>query len=172
MGQQCGYCKKMNHFSKVCLSKEFHQLQEVAEADTEPERDSDHEESEDDPLFVYSVKSSCVAEDEQFYEVIEVEVGVEDIEVRFQLDSSAKVNVMSLNTYSNLQRRPLAPLKTTNTMLICFSKHRLKPCGEVVLSAKYKGYVENVKYFVVEPEVESVLGGNICVKLGLLKRAH
>ena len=60
----------MNHFSKVCLSKEVHQLQEVAETDTEPEGESDHEESEDDSLFVYSVKSSCVAEDEQFYEVI------------------------------------------------------------------------------------------------------
>ena len=167
MGQQCGYCKKMNHFSKVCLSKEVHQLQEVAETDTEPEGDSDHEES-DDSLFVYSVNSSCVAEDEQFYEVIEVE----DTEVRFQLDSGAKANVMSLSTYNNLKRRPLAPLKTTNTVLISFSKHRLKPCGEVVLSAKYKDNAENVKFFVVESEVESVLSGNICVKLGLLKRVH
>ena len=41
-----------------------------------------------------------------------------------------------------------------------------------MLSAKYKGYVENVKFFVVEPEVESVLSGNVCVKLGLLKRVH
>ena len=82
MGQECGYCKKMNHFSKLCLSKEVHQLQEVAETNTEPEGDSDHEESEDDSLFLYSVKSSCVAEDEQFYEVIEVE----NTEVCFQLD--------------------------------------------------------------------------------------
>ena len=148
MGQQCGYCKKMNHFSKVCSSKEVHQLQEVAETDTEPEGDSEHEESEDNSLFVYSVKSSCVAEDEQLYEVIEVE----DTEVRFQLDSGAKANVMSLSTYNNLKRRPLAPLKTTNTVLISFSKHRLKPCGEVVLSAKYKDNVENAKFFVVEPK--------------------
>ena len=41
-----------------------------------------------------------------------------------------------------------------------------------MLSAKYKGYVENVKFFVVEPEVESVFSGNICVKLDLLKRVH
>ena len=42
-------------------------------------------------------------------------------------------------------------------MLIFFSKHRLKPCGEVVLGVKYKVNVEDVQYFVVEPEVESVL---------------
>ena len=166
MGQQCRHCKKMNHFSKLCLSKEVHQLQEVADSDQETEGDSDQEQSEDDSLFVYSVKSSCVPEDEQFHEVIVLG----DTEVRFQLDSGAKANVMSLKTYNNLRRRP--PLTKTNTVLISFSKHRLKPCGEVVLSAKYKDNVEDVRFFVVEPEVESVLSGNICVKLGLLKRVH
>ena len=42
---------------------------ESFETDTETEGDSHREESEDDSLFVYSVKSSCVAKDEQFYEV-------------------------------------------------------------------------------------------------------
>ena len=78
----------MNHFSKLFLSKEVHLV--VV--------DSDQEESEDDSLFVYSVKSSYVPEDEQFYEIIVVE----DTEVRFQLDSDAKANVMSLKTYDNL----------------------------------------------------------------------
>ena len=167
MGQQCRHCKKMNHFSKLCLSKEVHQLREVDDSDQETEGDSDQEENEVDSLFVYSVKSSCVPEDEQFHEVIVVE----DTEVCFQLDSGAKANVISLKNYNNLRRRP--PLTTkTNTVLVSFSKHRLKPCGEVVLSAKYKDNVEDVKFFVVEPEVESVLSGNICVKLGLLKRVH
>ena len=40
------------------------------------------------------------------------------------------------------------------------------------MSAKYKDNVEDVKFFVVEPEEESVFSGNICVKLGLLKRVH
>ena len=40
------------------------------------------------------------------------------------------------------------------------------------MSVKYKDKVEGVKFFVIEPEVESVLSGNICVKLGLLKRVH
>ena len=149
----------MNHFSKLCLSKEVHQLQEVADYDQETEGDSDQEESEDDSLFVYS-------EDKQFHEVIVVE----DTEVRFQLDSGAKDNVISLKNYKNLRRRPA--LTKTNAVLISFSKQRLKPCGEVVLSARYKDNVEDVKFFAVEPEVKSVLSGNMCVKLGLLKRVH
>ena len=38
----------------------------------------------------------------------------------------------------------------------------------MVLSAVYKDNVEDVEFFVVEPEVESVLSENICVKLGIL----
>jgi len=105
-----------------------------------------------------------LAEDEQFYKVVEVE----DTQVCFQLDSGAKANVMSLKTFSNLQHHPLPLLKKTHTVLVSFSKHKLKPCGEVVLSTRYKDKVEGVKFFVVEPEVESVT----CVKLGLLKRVH
>ncbi|KAL9955782.1 hypothetical protein ACROYT_G037161 [Oculina patagonica] len=137
MGQQCGYCKKMNHYAKFCMTKQVHKLQEAVDSEQETEEDSDQEESEEDPsLFVYSVESSCVTEDEQFYE----EVEVEGTRVRFQLDSGAKAN--------------------------------LKPCGEVVLNTRYKDRVVDVKFFIVDPEVESVLSGNTCVNLGLLKRVY
>ena len=83
-----------------------------------------------------------------------------------------KANVMSLKTYSNLKREQLPPLKKTNTVLISFPKYKLKSLEEVVLTTRYKDNAEDVKFFVVEPEVESVLNGNTCVKLDLLKRVH
>ena len=119
-------------------------------------------------LFVYAVESTIPSEDEQFYEMVEVE----NIKVKFQLDSGAKANVMSFKTHNSLKCTSLRPLKKTNTVLISFSKHKLKPFGEVVLKVKYKDHVEDVKFFVVESEVESVLSGNTCVKLGLLKRVY
>ena len=51
-------------------------------------------------------------------------------------------------------------------------QHKLKPRGEVALTTRYKDQVENVKFFVVDTEVESVLIGNSCLKLGLLKRVY
>ena len=62
MGQQCGLCKKMNHYAKFCRSKEVHNLEEVVDSDPEEE-----ESEEESPLFVYSLESSSVREDEQFY---------------------------------------------------------------------------------------------------------
>ena len=40
------------------------------------------------------------------------------------------------------------------------------------MTTRYKDQVENVNFFVVDTEVESVLSGNSCLKLGLLKRVH
>ena len=41
-----------------------------------------------------------------------------------------------------------------------------------MLRVKYKDNLEDVKFFVVESDVESVLSGSTCVKLGLLKRVY
>ena len=114
------------------------------------------------------VESNIVAEDEQFHETVKVE----NTKVQFQLDSSAKANVISPKTYSSLNCRPLPPLRKTRTVLLSFSKHKLKPQGEVVLMIRCKDKVGNIKFFVVDTEVESVLSGNSCTKLGLPKRVY
>ena len=150
------------------MAKQVQNLQAV-DSEQETGEDSDQKESEEDSsLFVYSVESSCVTEDEQFYE----EVEVEGTQVRFQLDSGAKANVMSRKTFNSLKFKPPPRLEKTNTVLISFSKYKLKPCGEVVLKTRYKDRIEDVKFFIVDPEVDSVLSRNTCVKLGLLKRVY
>lgn len=55
--------------------------------------------------------------------------------------------------------------------MISFSKQKLKPNGEVVLTTRYKDQVEDVRCFVVSG-VESVLNGHKCIKLGFLKKVH
>ena len=94
MGQQCGLCKKTNHYAKLCRSKEVHNLEEVEDSDSEEEKSD-----EALLLFAYSLESSSVKEDEQFNVTIEIE----GAQVRFQLDSGAKANVMSAKVYSNLR---------------------------------------------------------------------
>ena len=144
----------MNHYSKFFRSRQVHHLQE--EDDSQNGSDDSGDRGDESSLFVYAVESNSLAEDEQFCET----VGVEDTQVRFQLDSGAKANVISLKTYSSLKRRPSPPLRKTRTVLVSFSKHKPKPRGEVVLTTKYKDQVENVKFFVVDTEVEPVLSGN------------
>lgn len=92
----------MNHYNaEFCRSKEVHNLEDVE--DSGPEEESE----EELPLYVFSLESSSVKEDEQFYETAEIE----GAQVRFQLDSGAKANDMSAMVYSNLRRGSPPPLK-------------------------------------------------------------
>ena len=158
IGQQCRYCKKMNHFSKFCLSKDVHQLQEVADSNKETEGDCDHEESKDDSLFVYSVKSNCIAEDEQFYEVLSWKI------LKF---TSSWIVVQKLM----LCHWALTIISSKDHKL-CWKQQILcwfpSPSTDWNLVEKW-WRVRNTKimpkmsrFFVVEPEVESVLHGNMC----------
>ena len=92
----------MNQYAKFRRSKEVHNLEDVEESGADKE-----ESVEELPLFVFSLESSSVKEDEQFYETAEIE----GAQVRFQLDSGAKANDMSTMVYSNLRRGSPPPLK-------------------------------------------------------------
>ena len=130
MGQQCNFCKKMNHYSKLCRSRQVHHLQE--EDDSQNSSDDSGDCGDESSLFVYVVESNSLAEEEQFPETVELE----GTQVKFQLDSSAKANVISLKNYNSLKCRPLPPLRKTRTVLVSFSKQKLKPRGEVALTAR------------------------------------
>jgi hypothetical protein len=128
----------MNHYAKVWRATPVNNVQLQRK-----EEDTSSEDS-DSSLFVYAIESTIPSGDEQFYETVDVE----NIKVKFQLDSGEKANVMSFKTYNNLKCTSLRPLKKTNTVLVSFSKHKLKPFGEVVLKVKYKDHTEDVHFFL------------------------
>ena len=68
MGQQCRRCQKMNHFAKVCRAKLVNNVQLQRKEDTSSEDSDDYA-----SLFVYAVESTTSSENEQFYEMVEVE---------------------------------------------------------------------------------------------------
>ena len=144
----------------------MHHLRE--EDDLKNSSDDSGDCGDESSLFVYAVEPNSLTEDEQFHETVELEGN----QVTFQRDTGAKAIVISLQTYSSLKCRPSPPLRKTRTVLVSLSKHKLKPRGEVALTTRYKDQVENVKFFVVDTEVDSVLSGNSCLKLGLVKRVY
>lgn len=79
---------------------------------------------------------------------------------------------MLLKIFNSFKFKNFLRLEKINIVLIFFFKYKLKFCGEVVLNISYKDRVEDVKFFIVDFEVELVFSGNICVKFGLLKRVY
>ena len=159
MGQQCGLCKKDESLCKVLQIKRSPQSWRSRGLWCRVRRKW----GRITPLCVLIGIKQCGGRWLVLYKTVEIE----GAQVRFQLDSGSKANVLSAKVYSNLRRGSPPPLKKTSTVLISFSK--LKPNGEVVLTSRYNDQVEDVRFFVV-PGVKSVLSGHICIKLGPLKR--
>ena len=61
----------MNHYSKLCRSRQVHHLQE--EDDSQNSSDDSGDCGDESSLFVYAVESNSLAEDEQFHENVELE---------------------------------------------------------------------------------------------------
>ena len=59
MGQQCSFCKKMNHYSKLCRSGQVHHLQE--EDDSQNSSDDSRDCGDESSLFVYALQSNSLA---------------------------------------------------------------------------------------------------------------
>ena len=54
------------------------------------------------------------------------------VQVKFQLDSGATVNILPVEIYQEVQRDPeLKHLKKTQTTLVMFNNSELKPLGTV-----------------------------------------
>ena len=81
----------------------MHHLQE--EDDSQDSSEDSGDCGDESSLFVYAVESNSLAEDEKFHETVELE----DTQVKFELNSGAKANVISLKTYNSLKCRPLTP---------------------------------------------------------------
>jgi hypothetical protein len=122
----------MNHYAKASRAKPVNNVQLQRKEDISSE-------DSDSSLFVYAIESTIPSEDELFYETVDVE--------NIKVNSGAKANVMFLKTYNNPKCTSLRPMKKRYTVLISFSKHKLKPFGEVVLIVKYKNRIEDVKFF-------------------------
>ena len=90
--------------------------------------------------------------------------------ISFQLDTGARCNVMSLNTLECTNLNP--KLQPSDAPLKSYSGHMIDTVGMVYLPCVYKGQMTSVKFYIVDGDVQSVLGAKTCQTMGLVKRIH
>ena len=130
----------MNHFASVCQSKitvlkGIHYVEEA--------------EDSDEDLFVGCITSVNVVDMGEWYE----DLRIESKTVKFQLDTGAKVNVISDKVIQDLD----IECHYEKTLVKSYSDHQIPTKGVVTLPCEYKGKVFHVKFHVIEIEAPSVL---------------
>ena len=131
------------------------------------EQPSDSEYSEDE-LFIAMVQqvNSIQEENDEWTETLIIN----NTEIKFQLDTGAKCNVMSKSTFetTNLDlafSKSDAPLRS-------YSGHIIKTLGSVILPCKYRKKMYQIKFHVINSEVQPVISAETCKEMGLVKRIH
>jgi transposase InsO family protein len=158
-GKSCLYCKKKNHFAKVCMSKErnpqgIHNIMD------------DKEETKEDELFVNTISEGEVPN--AAFVNVETDTGNT---IRFKVDSGAQANVIPLETYNSLKLKP--KIRKCSTKLSAYAGGQITVQGYIILKCKHKCQSYTGRFFVVKTpptaHAQPILGLSACLLLKVLE---
>ena len=148
-GTKCAKCKKLNHWAKMCKSrdpKNVHQIEEDSDSEAES--------------FIGAVYSKH-KQDGQAY----ITTSVLGMDVKFKLDTGAQANILPWSMFLKLRLKRKVRLIITKNKLTSYSGDSLQVKGTCKLSVLDRV----VKFYVVDTVMEPILGFNACEELKLVK---
>ena len=152
--KRCHKCQGMNHFSKLCRSREPAIKQVLQDSDSS------------DDQYVFHITDRKSVNKIQSY----ITVHVNKTPIRMQIDSGADVNILDEKTYNLVQHN--SKLKPTKLKLYSYgSSSPLKLLGKVSLLVASKNSYDVADFFVTKGGINSgsLLGCATASKLGILK---
>ena len=143
-GKKCDKCKGPNHFKSIC-KKNVHAISQSGNLDDDI-----------DDKWLMAVKNDGNS--------IIATLTVNDLDVKFQLDSAADVNTIC---QKHVRKQQVSP---TNTRLNMWNKTDLKPLGEtsLVVTNHCSNIQHEIKFVVVPNGFTNLLGLNTIQELGFV----
>lgn len=166
-GKTCKKCQRKNHFASVCQSKTI-QLVSTQNDDGQPEIDQHNLSDTGNYSFILdSVCDNLLRTGAWMKDVL-----VNDCKIiKFKLDTGAECNILSRKTLvSVFNHKPLDIMKKVGIDLISYGNFRIKTIGRINLRCKTDKKSEILNFFVVDENLQSLLGLDACLKLNLIKR--
>ena len=164
-GKTCNNCMKRNHFASVCMSSAAAKPQKL-----KPRKlntvDVDTDSESDNELYVATIETVNSLAFDEWSETIHVN----NVPVKFQLDTGAKCNVISLSTLTAVC--PEAKIHKQEVPLRSYSGHLIKPIGVTSITCRYRDQDFKVNFYIVKSEVQAVLGAKTCQEMRMIQRIH
>ena len=155
-GKQCLNCKKWNHFQNVCQSPSVNEV-----CDYEQD-DYDYDDSTGEVYKIESVEN-CVKNKEMCVNLL-----INNKNVTFKLDTGAKCNVISKQTFDQICQNEI--LDTTKVVkLVAFGGSAIHALGSVNFKCRSEKQTNTLRMHVVDKNVQPILGIIDCVKLNLVR---
>lgn len=169
-GKLCTKCNKKHHFPSVCLSsttyKEFKPMKpKPHKLHTLHVDDNTNSESESE-LFIDTIEEVNSLTMDEWKETILVN----NVPVKFQLDTGAKCNVMSLATVKATCSEP--KIRRKDVPLKSYSGHLIKPMGITSLTCRHRDQDFQVDFYIVREDVQAILGAKTCQEMKMVQRIY
>ena len=145
-GERCRLCNKVGHFKNCCFS-----------AKNETTTESVQNEGS------LSLGAASTSNDQPWYEVLKVN----NMLLKFKLDSGADVSVISEKEYKQMKYKP--KLKTASITLNGVGG-KIDICGYFDAKIEQSDRSHNEKIYVVRHHTVNLLSRSACVELSLIKR--
>ena len=152
MGKQCHNCKKWNHFSACCRSKNVNNV----------EVSKDYSDNE---LFIDSVESRI--NNGQVFAEMEVDPSKQGI--TFKVDTGSQVNILPYYAFQQLGLK--TALNPSHTKLSAYDGNPLHSKGTITLQCTHQGLNRTglVEFHVVDTHSTPLLGLQSCIEFDLVK---
>lgn len=160
----CFVCKNRGHFARKCNKKTVGK--KVHDINMKCQYSSDESENED-VLYVNVLKTKTGRMDTQWIETL----CINGKRVDFKLDCGADLNIISKFDFYRVGCAD-KNLERYHSKVFSYTKNELPIIGEVLLSAVHKNINYELRFAVVDMNVQNILGREDCVKLGFIKRVQ
>ena len=175
-GKKCRFCRKMNHFSKMCLMrKQKHDRQrkgvnslEDYENDSTSSDYSDYDSCDSDLVYV-----KMLSDEHEINRISDdwtVKSIIYDNEISMQIDTGARCNVISQNVLKQMKIK--TALKKTESKLKSYSGHTIKPIGSIRPACYFNNNIYDIEFQVIDQAAPTILGSETCQKVGLVQRMY
>ena len=175
-GKKCRFCRKMNHFSKMCLMRKqkrdrqrkgVNSLEDY-ENDSTSSDYSDYDSCDSDLVYVQMLSDEH--EINRISDDWTVKSIIYDNEISMQIDTGARCNVISQNVLKQMKIK--TALKKTESKLKSYSGHTIKPIGSIRLPCYFNNNIHDIEFQVIDKAAPTILGSETCQKVGLVQRMY
>ncbi|CAI5639180.1 unnamed protein product [Oreochromis niloticus] len=176
-GQQCHNCKKLNHYKSCCKSKPRSHHRAHPNRQTARRLVNELTVSEpplqDETFYVDGVELDsqidCIhakanKKDEGF-----VTIHINGEPTKMKVDTGAKCNVMSLKTFETVNGGRQTVKQENAVSLVAYGGTRIQTNGTVTLPCCLKKQCHALPFFLVDREVQPLLGFRACMDMGIVK---
>jgi hypothetical protein len=176
-GRQCRFCRVFNHFESVCLKKKNGQRPPKAgnnrsgvdEVDEQPENRPPIESKYDE---YYDYQIDCL--DDVTINIFNrgealVNVNVNGKMAEMKIDTGAKINVMSLNTFRRITDGSDLRIMGKPVRLIAYGGDNFATMGSAILNCSVGNEHHNLTFHIVNKQVKTLIGLRDCVTMGFVK---